>query len=179
MHEKCHNEMVKESRKNVIISRGMPVFSRTLGTSGECDVVEFIKSNSGITLSGKDGLYRVYPIEYKHGSPKQTDEDIMQLAAEAICLEEMLMCEINEGAIFYGETKRRLKVELTNEIKDKVREMFDEMHSYMERGYVPRVKPTKSCNACSLKNVCIPKLYKLEKASDYLSENLGEGGDGE
>lgn len=177
MHENCHNSFSSESRGKIITSRGMPIFSRTIGASGECDVVEFIKCKDGITLSGHEGNFKVFPVEYKHGSPKETDEDIMQLAAQAICLEEMLCCTVDEGAIFYGQTKRREKVTITDEMKQRVRKMFEEMHNYMRNGYVPKVKPTRSCNACSLKELCMPKLYRLQNVTDYLKKNLGEDSD--
>lgn len=173
LHEKCHDGYSSESRREVFLSRGMPVFSRTLGASGECDIVEFRKSSQGISLHGREGLYTVYPVEYKHGEPKDGDIDILQLAAQALCLEEMLSCEINGGAIFYGKTKRRQKVELSGELKERVRDLFAEMHGYLGRGYVPKVKPTKGCNACSLKNLCLPKLHKIKSVQDYLDNNLG------
>lgn len=173
LHEKCHDGYSSESRKEVFLSRGMPVFSRIMGVSGECDIVEFRKSATGISLHGKDGLYTVYPVEYKHGEPKENDIDILQLAAEAMCLEEMLSCQISAGAIFYGKTKRRQKVELTEELKTKVGLLFEEMHEYLKKGYVPKVKPTKACNACSLKNLCLPKLYKIKSVKAYLDKNLG------
>ncbi len=172
MHEKCHDSFSAESRGNRIISRGMPVFSRTMGISGECDVVEFIKDKNGININGREGNYRVYPVEYKRGSPKDDESDILQLCAQAMCLEEMLVCTIDEGALFYGETRRRSKVQLTDDMKERVREMYKEMHKYIRDGYIPRVKPTKSCNACSLKNLCMPKLYKLQDVKKYMKENL-------
>ena len=110
MHDKCHDSMSSESRGDILISRGLPVFSRAMGVSGECDVVEFIRDDNGISLSGREGRYKVYPVEYKHGSPKEHNADVFQLCAQAMCLEEMLVCEISEGALFYGETKRRTKV---------------------------------------------------------------------
>lgn len=177
LHEVCHDSDTSESRGETIFSRGMPVFSRTLGASGECDIVEFRRSQSGISLSGKSGLYTVYPVEYKHGEPKENACDTLQLAAQAICLEEMLACDIPYGAIFYAKPRRRLQVELTGALKERVGSMFREMHGYYERGYVPKVKPSKSCNACSLKNLCIPKLYKLQNIRGYLDETLGKGGD--
>lgn len=173
LHENCHDGYSSESRKEVLLSRGMPIFSRSLGASGECDIVEFRKSADGITLHGRDGLYTVYPVEYKHGEPKDDDIDILQLAAQAICLEEMLSCEIPAGAIFYGKTKRRQKVELTAELKEQVRCQFAEMHGYFQRGYVPKVRMTKACNACSLKNLCLPKLCKVKSVRGYLEQNLG------
>lgn len=173
LHKNCHDSYSSESRKEVLISRGMPVFSRSLGISGECDIVEFRTSTSGISLHGHSGLYTVYPVEYKHGEPKDSDIDILQLTAQAICLEEMLSCEITAGAIFYGKTKRRQKAELTEELKEQVRAMFIEMHGYLQRGYVPKAKQTKACNACSLKNLCLPKLCKVKSVKEYLDKNLG------
>lgn len=172
MHEKCHDNSLAESRKNVIISRGMPVFSRRLGISGECDVVEFIKSSDGITLNGKEGLYRVYPVEYKHGKPKSDNSDILQLCAQAICLEEMTMCKIDEGALFYGETRRRQKVMFTDELRSEVEKNFELMHQYMKSSYIPKVKQTKACNACSLKNLCLPKLFKKQDTQQYILDKL-------
>lgn len=173
MHEKCHDGYSSESRRDTVISRGVPIFSRTLGASGECDVVEFRRDPGGIALHGREGLYSVYPVEYKHGEPKDTDIDILQLTGQAICLEEMLGCEISAGAVFYGKIKRRQAVEITPGLKERVRAMFGEMHGYFSRGYVPKVKPTKSCNACSLKNLCLPKLCRISSVKSYLDENLG------
>ena len=174
MHEKCHDNSLAESRKNVIISRGMPVFSRRLGISGECDVVEFIKDSDGITLSGKEGLYRVYPVEYKHGKPKNDNSDMLQLCAQAICLEEMTMCKIDEGALFYGETRRRQKVMFTDELRCEVEKSFELMHQYMKSAHIPKVKQTKACNACSLKNLCLPKLFKKQDTQQYILDKLNE-----
>ena len=172
MHERCHDAYVSECRGEVIISRAMPVFSASMGVSGECDVVEFRKSAQGISLSGREGCYLVYPVEYKRGAPKDADIDILQLTAQAMCLEEMLLCDIEHGAIFYGQTKKRLKVDFTDALRTKVRDMFAEMHELLQRGYVPKVKPTKSCQACSLKNLCMPKLYRLNQVKAYIRDSV-------
>lgn len=74
--------------------------SKEMGVTGECDVVEFHKCEDGISLHGHRGLYSIYPIEYKKGRPKHTEEDVLQLTAQAICLEEMFSTEIQEGALF-------------------------------------------------------------------------------
>ena len=79
LHEKAHDPTNAEKRGDLIISRGMPVYSRELGISGECDVVEFHRSQDGITLFGRDGLYEVIPIEYKRGKPKENDVDILYI----------------------------------------------------------------------------------------------------
>lgn len=174
LHRKAHDVWAVENRPDVIVSRGLAVHSRKLGVSGACDIVEFQKDPAGIPLHGHRGLYKAYPIEYKRGKPKDIPIDILQLTAQAMCLEEMLSTEILEGAIFYGETRRREKVEFTDELREQVRKDFEEMHQLFDRKYTPRVKWSKSCNACSLKDICMPKLGKTAAVRDYVNERITE-----
>lgn len=110
MHKKAHDPYLKEKRNDTIVVCALPVSSRILGISGECDIVEFHKCDDGIKLFGHRGEYSVFPVEYKKGKPKEADEDKLQLTAQAMCLEEMFSTHIDEGAIFYGETRRREQV---------------------------------------------------------------------
>ncbi len=174
MHKNAHNSAFHETRKDKIIVRAMRVSSRELGLSGECDVVEFNRCNDGIPLFGKEGKYSVTPIEYKRGEPKEDECDVIQLCAQAICLEEMLFCEIREGCIYYGETKRRTRVIFDEALRQRVAAIAEEMHGYYRRQYTPKVKRTKACNACSLKNLCLPVLMKNKSAKNYLKTNLTE-----
>ncbi|WP_066716732.1 CRISPR-associated protein Cas4 [Clostridium sp. Marseille-P299] len=173
-HNRAHNGNITEKRGDIIISRGMAVYSRSLGINGVCDVVEFHKDENGIKLHGKRGLYKVYPVEYKKGEPKENDVDILQLVAQVICLEEMLCCEINMGYLYYGETRHRIEVKIDNTLREKVVKTFKEMHEIYERRYTPKVKLTKSCNACSLKDICIPKLCKNKSAKKYIESKISE-----
>lgn len=172
MHKRVHDPYITEKRKDVLVVRALPISSRALGISGECDVVEFHKCEDGIKLHGHRGLYSIYPIEYKKGKPKLTQEDKLQLAAQTMCLEEMFSAEILEGAIFNGETRRRENVEIDETLRDEVRKMFQEMHQYYERKYTPKVKYSKSCNACSLKEICLPKLGKNISVKEYMDQML-------
>lgn len=65
LHNKAHDSSIREKRGDILISRGMPICSRNMGVSGECDVVEFHRASKGISLFGEEGLYKVVPIEYK------------------------------------------------------------------------------------------------------------------
>lgn len=174
LHDHAHDVYHSESRGEVLITRAMPVFSRTLGLSGDCDVVEFRRtSREGISLRGKEGCYSVYPVEYKRGAPKENPCDMLQLTAQAMCLEEMLCCIIHEGALYYFETRHRAKVEFTEDLRETVRGYAAEMHQYFDRQYLPHPRRTKACNACSLKEECIPKLEKIQSAKSYNDTNLG------
>lgn len=170
MHKKVHDPYLKEKRNDVIIARALPVSSRTLGISGECDIVEFHKQDEGVSLHGHKGFYGIYPIEYKKGKPKQTEEDILQLIAQVLCLEEMFSTNISEGALFYGETRHRETVQVTEALKARVKEMTEEMHQYFKRRYTPKVKYSKKCNSCSLKDICLPKLNKTISVDRYMEQ---------
>ena len=174
MHRQAHNGAFHEKRKDIIISRGMPVFSRIMGVSGICDIVEFHADESGTLIRTFGGKYTPLPIEYKRGKPKTDDSDILQVAAQALCLEEMLCCTIPYGYIYYGETRHRTKIEFTEEIRVKVRNTFAEMHKYYEQRYTPKVKTSKKCNACSLKDICLPVLNKKKSVSRYIDRIIAE-----
>ena len=168
MHENAHDGSFTESRGDLVITRDMRVFSRTLGVSGACDVLEFHRGETGIPLKGREGLWQPYPVEYKRGKPKESTEDTLQLCGQAMCLEEMLLCAIPEGSLYYGETRRRERVVFSPELRGRVEALLGEMQGYMERGYTPKAKMTKGCNACSLKGLCLPKLMRSKSVSAYL-----------
>lgn len=173
-HHRAHDGESFESRGDVLIARGLRVFSRRLNVTGVCDVVEFHRDPKGIALAGREGTWRVWPVEYKKGAPKENDADRLQLCGQAMCLEEMLLCSIPEGALFYGETRRRERVAFTPELRGCVERMLVEMRQYRERGHTPSARRTKSCNACSLKEICLPGLEKLPKVNAYLHQHIKE-----
>ncbi len=173
-HNRAHDEQQREKRGNTLILRGLPISSKLIGLSGQCDVVEFHKNKNGISLTDEEGLWIPYPVEYKRGEPKENFSDELQLCAQAICLEEMLCCSIENGALFYGETRRRVNVIFTTELREKVIKFSEEMHQMFNRGYTPKVKPTKSCNACSLKELCLPTLMRKQDTTKYLKAAMEE-----
>jgi len=174
LHEKTHDDTIKEKRGDLIISRGMKVFSYMLGTTGACDVVEFHRAVDGVNIFGSEGTYKPVPVEYKRGKPKENESDVLQLCAQAMCLEEMLLCEIPEAFMFYGETKRRLKVILDDNLRERVKTIFEEMHELYNKRYTPKVKLNKSCKSCSLAEICMPKLCKNPSVKSYIKKKLLE-----
>src|SRR5699024_8913068 len=133
----------REKRGSKLIVRGMPVKSEELRITGVCDVVEFIRDPDGIELNGIEGKYLAYPVEYKRGKHKKNDSDISQLTAQAICLEEMLLCTVEKGYMYYNEIRRRVDIEITKEMKDKVKKIVQEMYGYYKKNYTPKVKTGK------------------------------------
>jgi CRISPR-associated exonuclease Cas4 len=173
-HAKAHDGSIAEKRGDLITSRGMAVYSKILGINGVCDIVEFQREESGIELFGRKGKYKVYPVEYKRGEPKQNDIDILQLVAQVICLEEMLCCSIDTGYLYYGETRHRIQITINNILREKVVSIIHEMHEMYRMRYTPKVKMSKSCNACSLKDICIPKLGKNKSVKRYIDSLINE-----
>lgn len=169
-HSVAHDKARTEKRGNLLVTRGLHIHSAQLGMSGICDVVEFHKSTKGISLASYDGLWEPYPVEYKKGLPKFNEADELQLCGQAICLEEMLLCHIPNGSLFYGENRRRKAVEFTEQLRKKVYDMAKEMHELWRKGHTPKVRPQKGCNACSLKEICIPRLGKVKTVSAYYRE---------
>lgn len=172
VHEKCHDEDFSEKRKGILTTRGMRVFSRTLGAVGQCDVVEFHQQENGVHLFGKEGTWQAIPVEYKCGKPKMEDCDRLQLAAQSMCLEEMLGGSISKAYLYYAEIRRREEVEITEPLKQEVRNVFKEMHDYAWRGYTPKAKLKKQCQSCSMKELCLPRLPKLVSVGEYYRRML-------
>ena len=173
LHNRVDDPFFTETRGGQITARAVPVASYRLGLSGVCDVVEFTESPEGVKLPGRSGLYLAAPVEYKRGHEKRDPCDEAQLCAQAICLEEMLSVSIPAGWLYYGETRHRLAVELTAELRELVRSMAEEMHAYFQRGYTPRVKTSKACRSCSLADVCLPELQeKIVPASRYIHQQI-------
>jgi len=174
LHERAHDASNCERRKGLLTIRGMRVSSRTIGITGVCDVVEFHQNETGVPLYGRRGKYQAIPIEYKRGKSKEHVSDRLQLCAQAMCLEEMLACKIESGYLFYCEPRRRVGVMLDDELRQNVVRMFAQMHEYVARGFTPTVKMRKECNACSLKDNCVPKLNRDTLVSDYINMTLSE-----
>ena len=173
-HSRAHDGPEHELRGDLLVLRGLRVASERLGISGTCDVVEFHRDPQGVKLASYEGLWSAYPVEYKRGEPKSCNADRLQLCAQAMCLEEMLLCRIPEGSLFYGETRRREIVPLDDALRDEVIRMIGQMRKYYTANHTPKAKQTKGCNACSLKDICLPRLPKLNDVSAYIQQSMEE-----
>ena len=63
-------------------------------------------------------------------------------------------------------------MEFTDSLRKRVSDMAAEMHDLWKKGYTPKVKWQKGCNACSLKNICIPKLGRIKPVDAYIENRL-------
>jgi len=148
LHEKV-DEGRGESRPGVRITRSLQLRSEALGLHGVADVVEL--------HARVDGGWQPFPVEYKRGKPKAHDADLVQLCAQAICLEEAFGVPVPEGALFYGQTRRRLDVVFDEGLRALTRRTAARLHELIASGVTPRAVKEKKCEACSLKEVCLPE----------------------
>jgi CRISPR-associated exonuclease Cas4 len=127
----------------------LPLSCVRLNLVGIADVVEFHRSEGGDTA---------FPIEYKRGKPKQHRADEVQLCAQALCLEEMTRRPVPEGALFYGETRRRVSVPFDAELRTLTERTARAFGTLLAKGETPPpVWRAERCRACSLLELCRPK----------------------
>lgn len=173
LHERVDDPFLKDSSNTLVVWRSVNLISYRLGLTGRADVVEFKKSGSGIELHGKTGWWTPYPVEYKRGKPKPDERDEVQLCAQAICMEEMFDTTIEEGALFYGETRRRTLVTFTKELRHQVSDYAEEMHRLFKHVITPPPVYKSHCKSCSLINICLPKKINLNNTViSYLKREL-------
>lgn len=173
MHQKS-DDPCTENRGMVRIVRGLIIHSQRLGLIGKMDVVEFEKVESGgITLLGVEGFWQPRPIEYKRGLLREEEGYEIQLCAQALCLEEMLKVEISTGDIYYGKSRRRLKIEFDQKLRRDTEAATKHLHDLIDKGVTPKAHYGNKCERCSLMGICLPRITEGKKAVDqYLSQAL-------
>ena len=151
-----------ERRPGVRIARGMALRSIRLGVVGKADVVE---------LQGRP--VRPFPVEYKRGRPKSHRADDVQLCAQAFCLEEMFDCDVGEGALFYGQTRRRQVVVFDTALRELTASTAAVVRSNIAAGHTPAPIETPACARCSLSDLCRPgRMQSAPRILPWLERQL-------
>ncbi len=157
-HERAHTDGYSVEH-GIVSDRGVYVRSLELGICGIADIVEH----------PIDEPAKLVPVEYKVGKPKVEDWDRIQVCAQAMCLEEMFGVEIEEGALFYGKTRRRERVPLSGDLRENVATLCGKMHAIFESGVLPKAELSGKCKRCSLVDICMPESSTVS-ATDYWKE---------
>ena len=134
-----------EMKAGVKVERALPLWSDRLGLIGKADLVEF----------HPDGT--VYPVEFKHGPKRQKHYDDIQLAAQALCLEDMLCRSVPMGAIYHASSHRRREVAITPALREKVIATAEAIRAMLACGTLPPPVNDARCRECSLKGICQPE----------------------
>ena len=173
-HDRVH-ERGQKSRGNVMTEFGVPLRSLRLGLIGKSDVVEFHRVESNPQSEIENHKWLPFPVEYKRGKPKPDNCDQVQLCAQALCLEEMLDCEILQGALFYGKTRRRHDVHFDAALRKETEETAERVHELIRQGRIPKAVYIKKCKSCSLYEKCMPqKKSCYHSAKRYLANAMSE-----
>jgi CRISPR-associated exonuclease Cas4 len=134
-----------EIKSGVRVERALPLWSDRLNLIGKADLVEFHPDGS------------VYPVEFKHGVKRQKLHDDLQLAAQAMCLEDMLGRPVPKGAIFHTSSHRRREVVITPELRARVIDTANAIRAMLASGALPPPVNDSRCKECSLKEICQPE----------------------
>lgn len=162
LHERADSG-IPESRNGIRVLRSVQLVSHRLGLHGVADVVE---------MHGP----QPYPVEYKRGRPKAHRADEAQLCAQAICLEEMTGTTIPEGALFYGQRRRRTLVRLDEELRALVVSVTSDIRACLDSGILPApVYDPARCDACSLFELCRPQMAR-HACGDWLERRVARAG---
>ena len=141
------------SANGVRAERCVRLTSYEFGLYGVADIVEFSKSA---------GSAIVVPVEYKAGKPKRKSWDRLQVAAQALCLEEMYDVTVSVGFLFYGETRRRERVRIDDKLRNRVVDSSRRMHQIFDSRVLLTVVVESRCRRCSLVDVCMPGAIQLD-----------------
>ncbi len=156
MHETAHSG-ASRMRDGVKVATDLELRCVRLGLYGRAVVVEFRQER---------GSWLPYPVEYKKGRRLPgTDADEVQLCAQALCLEEMLARVIEEGALFYGDARRRHVVSFTNELRSRTEEVVRAVRAMLETEITPTPVLQPWCKSCSLNERCLPGLSERRPAA--------------
>jgi len=124
--------------------RALPLFCGRLGLAGKADVVEFLADGTP------------YPVEYKHGPRRQHVHDDIQLAAQALCLEEMTGKAVGRGAIYHATSHHRREVRITEALRREVEQAIVAVRGMLASGRMPPPANDQRCRECSLVDLCQP-----------------------
>jgi CRISPR-associated exonuclease Cas4 len=148
------------SREGARVEYALPVWSDLLGLIGKCDVVEFWPDGD------------VFPVEYKHGPKRKWLNDDIQLAAQAMCLEDMLGRLVPRGAIYHASSHRRREVEFTPALREAVIATASAIRAMLASGRLPPPVNDARCRECSLKEICQPEALAERQQFKQLREAL-------
>ena len=174
LHQRAHDATLRERRGDTLVVRSLAVVSHTLGLSGQCDGGIPASGRGAFPSTGETGRWRVFPVEYKRGRPKEHQADEVRLCAQAMCLEEMLSCrEVAEGALYSqgnpGGAPQSPSLRRAGNWSVNAPRKCTSLPSGITP---PKVRPTKACRGCSLKDLCLPRLARQGSVSAYLAKAM-------
>lgn len=177
LHSNVDNPAMRETDSTGTLTlRGIRLASKTLGLSGTADAIELHPHEDAPKDKAeliKSRMFDLIPVEYKRGHRKTSDCDRIQVAAQAMIMEEMLGISVSRGAIFYWEERHREYFDIDTALRSAVIDAVSEMHRLSDKKILPESRKNSSCRACSLFNTCLPTLSG-KSARKYIDDTLSD-----
>ena len=131
-----------------IVSRSLTLSSATLGVIAKLDVAE-----------AEDGV--VTPIDYKRGRRPHIAQGVYEPERIQVCLQALLLEEngyrVEEGAIYYAESRERVRITLDETLRSAAQAAVSELRLTVSQGHIPPpLKDSPKCPRCALVTVCLP-----------------------
>lgn len=143
-HENVDEESTHELH-GVRYERALPIWSKLLKIVGKADMVEF---HGDVP----------YPVEYKSGRRKKGHPEIIQLCAQAICLEEMFGVPVPKGALYWHGSRERREIVFSEAMRAQVADVASAVHEMVAKRITPSPVNDKRCKDCSLRESCLPNV---------------------
>ena len=131
-----------------IVSRSLTLSSTTLGVIAKLDIVE-----------AEDGA--VTPIDYKRGKRPHVAQGAYEPERIQVCLQALLLEEhgyrVAEGAIYYAESRERVRIVLDDTLRAAAREAVNALRLTVSQSRIPPpLADSPKCPRCALVTVCLP-----------------------
>ncbi len=164
-HQRVHSNIVRNERGRKIL-RGLPLWSESYGLSGVADVVE--------VESLRHEAPRYLPIEYKVGKDVGRPHALYQACAQAFCLEEMFGTVVDEAAVYYIGSKKRVRTPLDQEVRAQTLALVDQIRDILRTQRLPPPIADRRCWRCSLAESCQPQAVLAAQAHPSLFRPLSD-----
>ena len=131
-----------------IVSRSLTLSSERLGVIAKIDIAE-----------AEDGV--VTPIDYKRGKRPHVARGAYEPERVQVCLQALLLEEhgyrVEEGVIWYAESRERVRVALDDDSRAAAREAVSRLRLTVSHGRIPPpLRDSPKCPRCALVSVCLP-----------------------
>src|SRR5579885_2961880 len=129
-------------------SASLTLSSTALGVIAKLDVAE-----------AEDGV--VTPVDYKRGRRPHVAQGAYEPERIQICLQALLLEEhgyrVEDGAIYYAESRERVRIELDEKLRAAARKAVSDLRLTVSQSRIPPpLKDSPKCPRCALVTVCLP-----------------------
>ncbi|MCY4239232.1 MAG: CRISPR-associated endonuclease Cas1 [Rhodospirillaceae bacterium] len=141
-----------------VVSRSLTLSSEKLGVIAKIDIAE---AEAKV----------VTPVDYKRGKRPHVAKGAYEPERVQVCLQALLLEEhgyrVEEGAIWYAESRERVRIVLDEELRTAAREAVSRLRLTVAHGRIPPpLEDSPKCPRCALVSICLPDEIRALGGSD-------------